>query len=53
VALSAIGIPPDDPGNHSYTCSYVVRNDMGAKDFSAAAVEFLSLGNFTITYREA
>jgi hypothetical protein len=44
-------IPPDEPGNHAYTCSYVVRGDSGAKDFAAAEVEFLSLGNFTITYR--
>jgi len=50
VALTAIGIPPDDPGNHSYACSYVVRGDSGAKDFAAAEVEFLSLGNLTITY---
>lgn len=53
VALSATGLPPDDPSNHAYACSYVVRGDTGAKDFAAAAIEFLSLGNFTITYREA
>lgn len=50
VVSLAIGVPPDDPGNHAYACSYVVRGDSGAKDFAAAEVEFLSLGNFTITY---
>ena len=52
VALVATVLPPDDPGNHSYACSYVVRGDKGAKDFAAAAVEFLSLGELTITYSE-
>jgi len=51
VAILVTVLPPDDPSNHAYTCSYVVRGDSGAKDFAAAEVEFLSLGNFTITYR--
>lgn len=50
VVALAVGAPPDDPGNHAYACSYVVRGDSGAKDFAAAQVEFLSLGNLTITY---
>lgn len=43
----------DDPTNHSYAVSYVVRGDSGAKDIDASGVEFLELGNFTVTYREA
>jgi hypothetical protein len=43
----------DDPSNHSYAVSYVVRGDFGAKDVSASGVEFLELGDFTITYRSA
>lgn len=50
VVALAIGAPPDDPSKHTYACSYVVRGDAGAKDFAAAEVEFLSLGNLTITY---
>lgn len=41
----------DTTGSHSYACSYVVRGDTGSKDISATGVEFLGLGNFTITYR--
>jgi hypothetical protein len=43
----------DDPNNHSYAVSYVVRGDSGAKDISASGVESLELGNFTVTYRTA
>ncbi len=50
VALNILGVPPDEPTNHVYACTYVVRGDKGAKDFAAAQVEFLTLGNLTITY---
>jgi hypothetical protein len=33
--------------------SYVVRGDSGSKDVSSSGVEFIELGNFTITFREA
>ena len=41
------------PTSHHYACSYVVRGDKGSKDITASGVEFLGLGNFTITYRAA
>ena len=53
VSLSGAGVPPDDPSNHAYAVSYVIRNDVGSHDIVAADVEFIDLGNFTITYREA
>jgi hypothetical protein len=43
----------DTPTNHSYSASYVVRGDSGSKDITSTGVEFLELGAFTITYREA
>lgn len=53
VALSGAGVPPDDPSNHAYAASYIVEGDHGSHDIVAADVEFIDLGNFTITYREA
>lgn len=52
VSMSAGGTPPDSPENYDYACSYIVRGDVGAKDITAAGVEFLSLGNFTLTFRD-
>jgi hypothetical protein len=52
-SLSGAGIPPDSPTNHTYAVSYVVRNDVGPHDIPAALVEFLDLGNFTLTIRSA
>lgn len=43
----------DDPTKHAYAVSYVVREDTGSKDLAASGVEFLELGNFTITFRSA
>lgn len=53
VALSGSDIPPDEPPNHGYTVTYVVRGDVGAHDMTASEVEFLDLGEFTVTYKEA
>ncbi len=43
----------DTPESNLYACSYIIRDDSGAKDISTTPVEFLGLGNFTITYRTA
>jgi hypothetical protein len=51
VALSAAAVPPDEPTNHAYAASYVIRGDSGAHDFTASMVEFLDLGPLTVTYR--
>jgi len=49
-----VALPSSDlPGNHGYAVSYVVRGDSGSKDVSASGVEFVELGNFTITFRTA
>ncbi len=53
VSLPGGGDPLDIPSAHTYAASYVVRGDSGARDIDGAQVEYLSLGNFTITYREA
>jgi len=53
VSLSGAGSPPDAPENHSYAASYVIRNDKGPHDITASEVEFIDLGNFTLTFREA
>jgi hypothetical protein len=51
VSLSGAGLPPDNPGNHIYTVSYQVYGQTGSQDINASDVEFIDLGNFTITYR--
>jgi len=53
LSLSGAGLPPDVPSNHAYAVSYVVRGDVGPHDITASQVEFLDLGNFTLTIREA
>lgn len=45
------GIDPPDPLKHTYTASYIVRGDTGAKDFAPSEVEYLDLGRCTITWR--
>lgn len=53
VSLSGAGTPPDSPDNHAYACSYVVRDDRGPHDITASDVEFLGLGDLTLTFRNA
>lgn len=53
ISLSGADTPPDEPTNHTYAVSYVVRGDKGSKDITSSGVEFIDLGNFTITFREA
>jgi Baseplate J-like protein len=50
ISIAGYGVIPDLPTNHSYTVSYVIRGDSGSHDIPAASVEFVTLGNFTITY---
>ena len=50
ISLSGSENPIDLPTDHNYTVSYVVRGDSGSHDIEAADVEFVELGNFTITY---
>lgn len=53
VALSGAGVPPDDPSNHVYAASYVIQGDVGPHDITAAQVEFIELGDLTLTFRTA
>jgi len=53
LALTGSDIPPDEPTNHEYTVSYIVQGDLAAHDMTASEVEFLDLGEFTVTFREA
>jgi hypothetical protein len=52
VSLSGLGNPVDLPILHKYAVSYVVRGDSGSKDITSSGIEFVELGNFTITYKE-
>jgi hypothetical protein len=53
VSISGAGLPPDNPGNHTYTVSYVVYGETGSQDINAADVEYIDLGTFSITYGNA
>jgi hypothetical protein len=50
VSISGAGIPADNPGNHDYTVTYIIYGNTGSQDIPAAQVEYITLGNFTITY---
>lgn len=52
LSLSGSGSPQDNPDQHVYTVSYVVRNDVGPHDITAATVEFVDQGDLTLTIRE-
>jgi len=52
VSLLGTGLPPDNPENHSYAVSYIVRGDSGSHDITVAQMEVIDLGVFTVTYRE-
>jgi hypothetical protein len=51
LSLSNAGTPPDNPEEHVYAVSYVVRSDSGSHDITVAPMEVLGLGVFTVTYR--
>jgi uncharacterized phage protein gp47/JayE len=51
--LSIPDLPGDDPSQHEYAVSYVIRGASGANDIMGSDVEFIELGDFTVTYREA
>jgi hypothetical protein len=53
VSLLGASLPTDDPGKHTYSASYVIRGDKNAHDIFTTQVEYIDLGAFTITYREA
>jgi hypothetical protein len=50
VSLLGSGLPPDNPENHAYAVSYVIRGDSGSHDITVSQMEIISLGTFTITY---
>jgi hypothetical protein len=52
VSLLGSGLPPDNPANHAYAASYIVRGDSGSHDITVAQMEVIDLGVFTVTYRE-
>ena len=53
VSLLGAGTPPDAPDTHLYAVSYVVSGDIGPHDIQASDVEFLGLGDLTLTFRSA
>lgn len=52
VSLSGAGSPVDNPDQHRYAVSYVIRGDFGPHDIVPTQVEFIDLGEFTLTIKE-
>jgi len=53
VSLDAGATPPDVPGNHAFSATYVVSGDKGVQDINTSQIEFLTPGDITLTYRPA
>lgn len=51
LSLDGSGSPADNPDQHTYAVSYVVRDDTGPHDITSADVEFIDLGKFTLTVK--
>lgn len=51
VSLSGAGSPVDNPDQHKYAVSYVIRGDAGPHDIVPTQVEFVDLGEFTLTLK--
>lgn len=51
LSLSGAGTPPDSPAAHEYAASYIVRDDIGPHDITTSQVEFLDLGELTLTIK--
>lgn len=53
VSLDASTTPYDTPDNHSFSATYIVANDKGVKDISVSPIEYLTVGDVTLTYKSA
>jgi hypothetical protein len=53
VSLDASVTPFDTPDNHSFAATYIVENDKGVKDISVSPIEYLTIGDVTLTYKSA
>lgn len=53
VSLNSGTNPIDVPSNHQFSASYVVMGDVGSKDINVSAVEYLTPGEITLTFRPA
>jgi hypothetical protein len=51
VSILGSGTTPDNPENHVYTISYVVRGATGSQDITVSSMEYTDLGNLVLTYR--
>ena len=51
VSLSASSIPYDVPSDHVFSATYIVANDKGVKDINVSPIEYLTMGNVTLTYK--
>lgn len=51
VLVSILALAGDTPTAHTYACSYVIRGDQGSHDMTATQVEFIEIGDLSVTYR--
>lgn len=53
ISLNISSSPPDVPSLHSFSATYVVSGDTGVKDIITSQVEYLDIGNLTLTFKQA
>ncbi len=53
ISLDSSSSPADTPLSHSFSATYVVQSDSGAKDIEVSPIEYLTPGSLTITFRQA
>lgn len=53
VSLNNGILPADVPSNHNFSATYTVMGDTGVKDIDVSAVEYVTPGDLTLTWRGA
>ena len=53
VSLNNGASPPDVPSNHTFSATYTVIGDVGVKNIDTSAVEYVTPGDLTLTFRGA
>lgn len=51
VSLNSGVLPADVPSNHTFAATYTVMGDVGVKDIDVSAVEYVTPGDLTLTWR--
>jgi uncharacterized phage protein gp47/JayE len=53
VSMNFSATPQEVPSDHSFSATYQVFGDVGVKDILTSQVEYLGIGNLTLTFKQA